>query len=153
MPAARRAGARARSPARDWWKSRGEARPRSWTATDGHGASPAPARAVVEEIRAAGGHAPADGHDVAGAAGARALVAAALERWGRLDSLVNNAGISNPRPLSELTGEECRRVMDTHAGGTLSILRAVWPHMAAAGYGRIVNTCSDALFGDTGLSA
>ncbi|MFD7242323.1 SDR family NAD(P)-dependent oxidoreductase [Streptomyces massasporeus] len=81
------------------------------TATDGHGASLAPARAVVEEIRAAGGQAMADGHDVAGAAGARALVAAALERWGRLDALVNNAGISILRPLGELTDEECRRVM------------------------------------------
>ncbi|WP_329406074.1 SDR family NAD(P)-dependent oxidoreductase [Streptomyces sp. NBC_00704] len=123
------------------------------TATDGRGASPAPARAVVEEIRAAGGQALADGHDVATAAGARALVTAALERWGRLDALVNNAGISILRPLDELTDDECRRVLDTHAGGTLHMLRAVWPHMTAAGYGRIVNTCSDALFGDTGLSA
>ncbi|GGW13721.1 putative short-chain dehydrogenase/reductase [Streptomyces capoamus] len=123
------------------------------TGTDGHGTSPAPARAVVEEIRAAGGQAHADGHDVASADGARALTATALERWGRLDALVNNAGISILRPLAELTDDECRRVLDTHAGGTLNMLRAVWPHMAAAGYGRIVNTCSDALFGDTGLSA
>ncbi|MFI5821192.1 SDR family NAD(P)-dependent oxidoreductase [Streptomyces rishiriensis] len=123
------------------------------TATDGHGSSPAPARAVVEEIRAAGGQALADAHDVATAAGARALAAAALEQWERLDALVNNAGISILRPLDELTDDECRRVLDTHAGGTLNMLRAVWPHMAAAGYGRIVNTCSDAVFGDTGLSA
>ncbi|MFI9155537.1 SDR family NAD(P)-dependent oxidoreductase [Streptomyces sp. NPDC053367] len=123
------------------------------TATDGHGASPVPAQQVVEEIRAAGGEALADGHDLATAAGAGALTQAALERWGRLDVLVNNAGISILRPLDELTDDECRRVLDTHAGGTLNMLRAVWRHMATAGYGRIVNTCSDALFGDTGLSA
>ncbi|MDX3364182.1 MULTISPECIES: SDR family NAD(P)-dependent oxidoreductase [Streptomyces] len=123
------------------------------SATDGHGTSPAPARAAAQEIRVAGGQALADGHDVATAAGAHALTAAALERFGRLDALVNNAGISILRPLTELTDDECRRVLDTHPGGTLHMLRAVWPHMTAAGYGRIVNTCSDALFGDTGLSA
>jgi NAD(P)-dependent dehydrogenase (short-subunit alcohol dehydrogenase family) len=95
---------------------------------------------VVEEIRAAGGQALADGYDVATAAGARALAAAALERWRRLDALVNNAGIAILRPSDELTDDECLRVLDTHAGGTLNMLRAVWPHMAAAGYGRIVNT-------------
>ncbi|MGW2619643.1 SDR family NAD(P)-dependent oxidoreductase [Streptomyces sp. NPDC001500] len=122
------------------------------TGTDGRGASPSPAHAVAEEIRAAGGRAVADVHDVATTAGAAALAAAALERWGRLDVLLNNAGIAVLRPLTELTDEECRRVLDTHVGGTLNMLRAVWPHMAAAGYGRIVNTCSDALFGDSGLS-
>ncbi|MEH0474790.1 SDR family NAD(P)-dependent oxidoreductase [Streptomyces sp. B21-097] len=122
------------------------------TGTDGRGASPSPAHTVAEEIRAAGGDAVADVHDVATPAGAAALAAAALDRWGRLDVLLNNAGIAVLRPLTELTDEECRRVLDTHAGGTLNMLRAVWPHMAAAGYGRIVNTCSDALFGDNGLS-
>jgi NAD(P)-dependent dehydrogenase (short-subunit alcohol dehydrogenase family) len=122
------------------------------TGIDGQGASRSPAHAVAEEIRAGGGEAVADVHDVADTAAARALVAAALEQWGRLDVLVNNAGISILRPLEELSDEECRRVLDTHLGGTLNMLRAVWPHMAASGYGRIVNTCSDALFGDSGLS-
>ncbi|MFJ2397863.1 SDR family NAD(P)-dependent oxidoreductase [Streptomyces sp. NPDC087843] len=122
------------------------------TGIDGRGTSPSPAQAVAEEIRALGCEAVADVHDVAATAGAQALVAAALERWGRLDVLVNNAGISILRPLGELSDEECRRVLETHVGGTLNMLRAVWPHMAASGYGRIVNTCSDALFGDSGLS-
>ncbi|MYS23209.1 NAD(P)-dependent dehydrogenase, short-chain alcohol dehydrogenase family [Streptomyces sp. DvalAA-14] len=122
------------------------------TGIDGRGASPSPAQVVAEEIRAAGGEAVADGHDVAVTAGAQALVAAALEHWGRLDVLVNNAGVSILRPLGEISDEECRRVLDTHVGGTLHMLRAAWPHMAASGYGRIVNTCSDALFGDSGLS-
>lgn len=122
------------------------------TGIDGRGASPSPAHAVAEEIRLLGGRAVADVHDVATTLGARALTRAAVERWGRLDVLVNNAGISIMRPLNELSDEECRRVLDTHVGGTLNMLRAVWPHMVASGYGRIVNTCSDALFGDTGLS-
>ncbi|MET8168219.1 SDR family NAD(P)-dependent oxidoreductase [Streptomyces sp. NPDC005329] len=122
------------------------------TGIDGRGASPSPAHAVAEEIRLLGGQAVADVHDVATVHGARALTRAAVERWGRLDGLVNNAGISIMRPLGELSDEECRRVLDTHVGGTLNMVRAVWPHMVASRYGRIVNTCSDALFGDTGLS-
>ncbi|MFB7781286.1 SDR family NAD(P)-dependent oxidoreductase [Streptomyces vinaceus] len=122
------------------------------TGIDGRGASPSPARAVAEEIRSLGGDAVADAHDITTAAGVRDLTAAALDARGRLDVLVNNAGISILRPLGELSDEECRRVLDTHVGGTLNMLRAVWPHMVASGYGRIVNTCSDALFGDTGLS-
>ncbi|MFD7078780.1 SDR family NAD(P)-dependent oxidoreductase [Streptomyces sp. NPDC059918] len=114
------------------------------TGIDGRGASPSPAHAVAEEIRSLGGEAVADVHDIA--------TAAALDVTGRLDVLVNNAGISILRPLGELSDEECRRVLDTHVGGTLNMLRAVWPHMLASGYGRIVNTCSDALFGDAGLS-
>ncbi|MFE2876132.1 SDR family NAD(P)-dependent oxidoreductase [Streptomyces roseus] len=122
------------------------------TGIDGRGASPSPAHAVAEEIRSLGGQAVADVHDIATAAGARALTATALDGLGRLDVLVNNAGISILRPLGELSDEDCRRVLDTHVGGTLNMLRAVWPHLRASGYGRIVNTCSDALFGDTGLS-
>ncbi|MFJ9736623.1 SDR family NAD(P)-dependent oxidoreductase [Streptomyces sp. NPDC101166] len=122
------------------------------TGIDGCGASPSPAHAVAEEIRVLGGEAAADVHDVATVGGARAVTRAAVERWGRLDVLVNNAGISILRPLGDLSDQECRRVLDTHVGGTLNMVRAVWPHMVAAGYGRIVNTCSDAVFGDAGLS-
>lgn len=122
------------------------------TGIDGCGESPSPAHAVVEEIRQLGGTAVADVHDVSTTPGARALTRAAVERWGRLDVLVNNAGISILRPLTELSEDECRRVLDTHVGGTLNMARAVWPHMLASRYGRIVNTCSDALFGDNGLS-
>ncbi|MCX5384520.1 SDR family NAD(P)-dependent oxidoreductase [Streptomyces sp. NBC_00083] len=122
------------------------------TGIDGRGASPSPAHEVAEEIRRLGGEAVADVHDISTPDGARALTRGAMERWGRLDILVNNAGISILRPLGELQDEECGRVLSTHVGGTLNMLRAVWPHMVGARYGRIVNTCSDALFGDTGLS-
>jgi NAD(P)-dependent dehydrogenase (short-subunit alcohol dehydrogenase family) len=122
------------------------------TGIDGRGSSASPARTVAEEINTTGGEAVADTHDVSTPAGARALVAAAVQRWGRLDVVVNNAGISILRPLTELTDDECRRVLDVHVGGTLNVLRAAWPHMVASGYGRVVNTCSDALFGDPGLS-
>lgn len=122
------------------------------TGIDGRGSSASPAHAVAEEILALGGEAVADIHDVSTTAGAQALVATAVQHWGRLDIVVNNAGISILRPLTELSDDECRRVLDTHVGGTLNMSRAAWPHMVASGYGRIVNTCSDALFGDTGLS-
>ncbi|UUU25728.1 SDR family NAD(P)-dependent oxidoreductase [Streptomyces sp. DSM 40750] len=80
------------------------------------------------------------------------MVGAALDRWGRLDIVVNNAGIATLRPFDAFSDEECRRMLDTHLGGTLNMLRAASPHLVESGCGRIVDTCSDALFGDTGVS-
>ncbi|WP_406840695.1 SDR family NAD(P)-dependent oxidoreductase [Streptomyces sp. AHU1] len=68
------------------------------TGIDGRGSSAAPACTVAEGIGTTGGEAVADLHDVSTPADARALVAAAVQRWGRLDVVVNNAGISIPRP-------------------------------------------------------
>ncbi len=122
------------------------------TGVDGQGASSLPAQTVAEEIVAQGGEAVADTHDVSTTTGAQAVVGAALARWGRLDSVVNNAGIAILRPFGAFSDEECRRMLDTHLGGTLNTLRAAWPHLVESGYGRIVNTCSDALFGESGVS-
>ncbi|WP_267888592.1 SDR family oxidoreductase [Streptomyces sp. MMG1121] len=55
-------------------------------------------------------------------------------------------------PFPAAHNDECRQVLDTHVGGTLHMSRAAWPHMVASGCGRIIDTCSDALFDDTGLS-
>jgi NAD(P)-dependent dehydrogenase (short-subunit alcohol dehydrogenase family) len=114
---------------------------------DGTGASAAPADDVVEEIRDAGGEAVACFASVAEESGARSIIDAALETFGRLDIVVNNAGISDPAPFDQLTIEQFRRMLDVHFLGTLFVVRAAWPHLVAAGYGRVVNTTSEAMLG------
>lgn len=113
----------------------------------GDGSSSAPADEVVREILAAGGDAVACFADVTDEAGAASIVAAATDTFGRLDAVVNNAGISDKHPFDELTVEQYRRMMDVHFFGTLYVTRAAWPHFTRAGYGRIVNTTSEGMLG------
>lgn len=114
---------------------------------DGRGGTPARAEAVVEEIRAAGGEAIADGSSVATEDGAQAVVETALKAFGRIDILVNNAGIVEFARFEELTAADIHKILDSHLMGTIWMCRAAWPHMKAAGYGRIVNTVSGSLLG------
>jgi NAD(P)-dependent dehydrogenase (short-subunit alcohol dehydrogenase family) len=116
-------------------------------AVDGTGASSGPAEDVAEEIRAAGGEAVACFASVAEEAGAASIVDAALSGFGRLDIVVNNAGISDKHLFGDLTNEQFRRMMDVHFFGTLHVTKAAWPHMVEAGYGRIVNTMSEGALG------
>ncbi len=108
----------------------------------------APAKEVAAEIEQAGGIGAANFDDVSTEAGANNLIAQALDNWGRLDSLVNNAGINASPPFAEGTSEAFDRMMRQHAYGHFFVTRAAWPHMAAAGYGRVVLTTSGgALYG------
>jgi NAD(P)-dependent dehydrogenase (short-subunit alcohol dehydrogenase family) len=104
------------------------------------------AEQVVAEIVSAGGRAVADRHSVASAAGAEAIVAAAISAFGRVTVLVNNAGIISFAPLPDITDEAWRQMQSITLDGTFFLTRAVWPHMAAQGRGRIVNTTSNAGF-------
>ena len=113
----------------------------------GTGADHGPANAVVDEINAAGGEAIADTHDVASADGAAALVAAAVERFGHLHVLVNNAGIMRWAGLPEADGENLAAHLAVHVAGSFHTTRAAWPHMVRQGYGRIVMTTSTGMFG------
>jgi NAD(P)-dependent dehydrogenase (short-subunit alcohol dehydrogenase family) len=119
---------------------------------DGRGTMRANAQQVAEVIRAAGGEAVADQHNVADEEGARRVVATALDTWGRLDILVNNAGVCFMVHFDEITSADIRNIIDVHLMGTLWMCRAAWPHMREAGYGRIVNTTSGAMFGMENLS-
>lgn len=119
---------------------------------DGRGTMRANAEQVVEEIRAAGGEAVADQHSVAEEEGARSVVATALDAWGRLDILVNNAGVCFMAHFDEISSADIRRIIDVHLMGTVWMCRAAWPRMREAGYGRIVNTTSGAMFGIEHLS-
>ncbi|MFJ8232498.1 3-oxoacyl-ACP reductase [Streptomyces sp. NPDC094448] len=119
---------------------------------DGSGrSSAAPADEVVEEIRTAGGQAVAHHGDIADFAGARELVALAVERFGQLDVLVNNAGILRDRMVFSMAEDEWDSVIRVHLKGHFNTVRfasAHWRERAkAAGgpvYGRIVNTSSEA---------
>jgi NAD(P)-dependent dehydrogenase (short-subunit alcohol dehydrogenase family) len=113
----------------------------------GAGASPGPADDVVGEIHAAGGEAVACFADVADEDGAAGILEVALGRFGRVDAVVNNAGISDKHPFTELTVEQYRRMIDVHLFGTLFVTRAAWPHFVAAGYGRVVTTTSEGMLG------
>jgi NAD(P)-dependent dehydrogenase (short-subunit alcohol dehydrogenase family) len=113
----------------------------------GGGADAGPASEVVDEIVAAGGVAVADAHDVSGEAGARALVATAVEQFGRIDAVVNNAGIIRWMRFPDADAENIESHLAVHLGGSFHTARAAWPHFVEQGYGRIVNTTSSGMFG------
>jgi NAD(P)-dependent dehydrogenase (short-subunit alcohol dehydrogenase family) len=114
---------------------------------DGRGSSPAPADAVVREITDAGGQAVACCASVAEEHSAGQIVDTALETFGRIDAVINNAGIHDPRLFADLSVDQFRAMLDVHFFGTLFVARAAWPHFVRAGYGRVVNTVSEAMFG------
>ncbi len=114
---------------------------------EGEGADAGPAAEVVAEIEAAGGRAVADPNDVATVAGADALIAGAVDRYGRLDVLVNNAGIMRWAGLPEVDADDLDAHLAVHVGGSFNTTRAAWPHFVEQGYGRIVMTTSAGFFG------
>ena len=113
-------------------------------APDGSGADASLAAGVVREIEAAGGRAAASTDSVATWPGAERMVAAALERFGAIDLLVNNAGLAAGAPVWELEPALFERVVASHLHGAFYTTRAAAPHMKARGFGRIVNLVSRA---------
>jgi NAD(P)-dependent dehydrogenase (short-subunit alcohol dehydrogenase family) len=109
---------------------------------------------VVEEIRGAGGTAMANHDDVCSdGAGAR-MVGQALENWGRLDVLVNNAGVEQHAAFHRITLEDFHRIVSINLTGTVDVTHAAWMHMREAGHGRVIVSASSAgLHGLHGLSA
>lgn len=109
------------------------------------------AEAVAAEIAAAGGEALACAGSVTEAAAMAAMAEAALARWGRIDVLVNNAGILRDRTFAKMTAQEFDLVIATHLTGTFHATKAVWEAMRAQGYGRIVLTSSaSGIYGNFG---
>ena len=122
-------------------------------ALDGTGGASAAAEQVVEEIRAAGGEAIANGASVADRAGAKRLVADAIAAFGRVDILVNNAGILRDRTFAKMSLDDFAAVLDVHLMGAVYCTHAAWPHMREQGYGRVVfTTSSSGLYGNFGQS-
>ncbi|MFW2830443.1 SDR family NAD(P)-dependent oxidoreductase [Sphingomonas sp. ID0503] len=116
------------------------------TEPDGRGGEISVAQAVVEEILARGGRAIADGNSVVTRAGAESCLAVAVETFGKVTVLVNNAGIISFAKLTEIDDDAWQRMIDVSLTGTFRMCRAAWPHMARQGHGRIINTTSNAGF-------
>ena len=110
-----------------------------------------PATDVVAEIIAAGGEAVVDTSSIVDPSGP--VIETALEAYGRIDIVINNAGVVRQAPVAEYTDEKCRAMTDTHLLGTMHVSRAAWPHMAAQGSGHIVNLSSGSgLIGISGMA-
>lgn len=119
----------------------------------GEGGTASAAQLVVDEIVAAGGEAIVDGHDITDEAAVEALVGTVIEKWGRIDVLINNAGILRDKSFAKMSTEDFRKVLEVHLMGSVNCTKAVWPHMADAGYGRILMTTSTSgIYGNFGQS-
>ena len=122
-------------------------------ALDGSGGSVSAAQAVVNEIRAAGGEALANGASVTDFDAVQAMVQQAVDAWGRVDILVNNAGILRDKSFAKMDMSDFRLVIEVHLMGAANCCKAVWAQMQAQNYGRIVmTTSSSGLYGNFGQS-
>lgn len=118
---------------------------------DGTGGSSESAEQVVAEIKAAGGDAIANGSSVSDVTGVDNLVKQTMEAFGRIDLLVNNAGILRDKTFAKMSVEDFDIVVDVHLSGAAYVTRAVWPIMQEQNYGRIVMTTSGSgLYGNFG---
>jgi len=117
----------------------------------GTGSDRKPADEVVEEIRKAGGEAVANYDSVATMAGGQAIVKTAVDAFGRIDIVVNNAGILRDRMIFNMTEEEWDAVINTHLKGTFAVTRAAAPLMREQKWGRVINmTSTSGLIGNVG---
>jgi NAD(P)-dependent dehydrogenase (short-subunit alcohol dehydrogenase family) len=117
----------------------------------GEGASSSAADAVVERIRADGGVATAEYSSVSTPEGGEAVIAKAIDEFGRVDIVVNNAGILRDRTLTNMEWDELHAVLDVHLRGAFYVTKPAVVHMKEQGYGRIVMTSSaSGLFGNFG---
>ncbi|WP_313394619.1 SDR family NAD(P)-dependent oxidoreductase [Sphingobium yanoikuyae] len=118
----------------------------------GEGTDAGPAQSVVDEIRAAGGQAIASTDSVATPQGGQAMIDLARDHFGSIDILIHNAGIVRRGGLAELSYADFETVLDVHLRGAFHVVRAAFPHMCAANYGRIVLTGSiNGLYGNAGV--
>ncbi len=118
---------------------------------DGSGGSSEAAQKVVEEIKAFGGEAIANGASVADDAGVAGLVKQTMDAWGRIDILIANAGILIDKSFAKMEIADFEKVMNVHLMGTVKPVKAMWEIMRAQNYGRIVvTTSSTGLYGNFG---
>ncbi|HBM87282.1 MAG: SDR family NAD(P)-dependent oxidoreductase [Parvibaculaceae bacterium] len=118
---------------------------------DGSDGSSAAADAVVAEIKAAGGEAIANGSSVTDDAGVANMVSQTMDEFGRIDILINNAGILRDKSFVKMEMGDFQMVIDVHLFGTVKPTKAVFPIMKEQGYGRImVTSSSSGLYGNFG---
>src|SRR5690606_37056282 len=122
-------------------------------ARDGSGSSTSMADSVVAEIREAGGQAVGSADSVATGEGAAGIVRTALEEFGALHGVVNNAGILRDKAFHKMSSEEWEAVLRVHLFGGFHVTRAAWPHFREQGHGRVVMaTSTSGLYGNFGQS-
>ncbi len=114
---------------------------------EGDGADTGPAQSVVDEIVATGGDATANTSDVSTSAGGQSIIDTAIDRYGRIDVVVNNAGIIRWGGLPDVDLENLERHLAVHLLGSFNTMRAAWPHFVEQNYGRVVLTTSSGVFG------
>ncbi len=120
-------------------------------AADGTGSSESAAQKVVDEIKAAGGEAVPSFDSVATPEGGTNIVQTALDAFGGVHIIINNAGILRDTSFKNMTSERLDPVIDTHLRGAFNVTQPAWQHMRDQSYGRIVNTASAAgVFGNFG---
>ena len=120
-------------------------------AVDGTGSDRGAAGRVVDEIKAAGGEAAADTNSVATAEGGKAIVQTALDAFGRVDIVINNAGILRDKSFHNMTPDLWQAVIDVHLTGAYNVTQAAWPLLRQQSYGRVISTASGAgVFGNFG---
>ena len=120
-------------------------------ARDGTGGGSEAALAVVEQIQASGGEALANGANVANRDEVEQMVQQAMEKWNRVDVLVNNAGILRDKSFAKMDLDDFQLVMDVHLMGSVNCTKAVWNTMREQEYGRIVmTTSSSGMYGNFG---
>jgi NAD(P)-dependent dehydrogenase (short-subunit alcohol dehydrogenase family) len=120
-------------------------------AVDGSGSDAGAAQLVVDEIRAAGGEAVANTDSVATPEGGEAIVQTAIDAYGRVDIVVNNAGILRDKTFHNMTPDLLEPVLDVHLEGAFNVTKPAWVHMREQQYGRVISTSSAAgVFGNFG---
>ncbi len=120
-------------------------------AVDGSGSDAGAAQLVVEEIKAAGGEAVANTDSVATPEGGEAIVQTAIDAYGRIDIVVNNAGILRDKTFHNMTPDLLDPVLDVHLKGAFNVTKPAWVHMREQQYGRVICTSSAAgVFGNFG---
>ena len=118
---------------------------------DGTGGGTTAAQAVVDEIKAAGGEAVANYASVATPEGGKAIVQTALDSFGGVHIIVNNAGILRDASFKNMDRDKLEPVLDVHLKGSFYVTQPAWEHFRAQNYGRIINTSSAAgIFGNFG---
>lgn len=113
----------------------------------GVGADAAPAQDVADEVVAGGGIAISDAHDVSSEGDATAIIDAAIAAYGRVDIVINNAGIVRWADLPAADLPYLQSTLDVHLVGSFNVTKAAWPHMVEQGYGRVVMTTSTGMLG------
>ena len=118
---------------------------------DGVGSNDSAAQIVVDEIKAIGGEAVADQNTVATPEGGQAIVQTAIDTYGRVDIVINNAGILRDKAFHNMTPDLLNPVLDVHLKGAFYVTQPAFVHMREQGYGRIISTSSAAgVFGNFG---